>query len=329
MTSRRGRKNMVNALESLKSVTTVVADTGDIDSMKKYTPTDATTNPSLLFASAQMPQYKHLVDDAIAYGKNSDMASGEKIDRILDKLSVNFGSEILKIVPRFVSTEVDARLSFDTDASVKKARELINLYKESGIGKERILIKLASTWEGIQAAKILESEGIHCNMTLLFGFGQAAACAEAGVYLISPFVGRILDWYKNFEKKDSYPAEEDPGVLSVRRIYSYYKKYGYKTVVMGASFRNVNEIKALTGCDLLTISPQFLEELKNDPNELPVILNQEFAENNCKDEKAAIDEKTFRWTLNQDQMATEKLSEGIRNFAKDIVKLEDYIKQRL
>lgn len=314
---------MVNALESLKSVTTVVADTGDIDSIKKYTPTDATTNPSLLFASAQMPQYQHLVEDAIAYGK------GTGIDKILDKLFVNFGSEILKIVPRFVSTEVDARLSFDTEASVNKARELISLYKEAGIEKERILIKLASTWEGIQAAKILESEGVHCNMTLLFGFGQAAACAEAGVFLISPFVGRILDWYKAFEKRDSYPAEEDPGVLSVRRIYSYYKKHGYKTVVMGASFRNVNEIKALTGCDLLTISPQFLEELKNDTNELPVILNQEFAEKNCKDEKIPVDEKTFRWILNQDQMATEKLSEGIRNFTKDSIKLEDYIKQRL
>jgi transaldolase len=320
---------MVNALESLKSVTTVVADTGDIDSMKKYTPTDATTNPSLLFASAQMPQYRHLVEDAIAYGKKSESDPDSRIGKILDKLSINFGCEILKIVPRFVSTEVDARLSFDTQASASKARELINLYGEAGIGKERILIKLASTWEGIQAAKILESEGIHCNMTLLFGFGQAMASAEAGVYLISPFVGRILDWYKAFEKRDSYPAEEDPGVLSVRRIYSYYKKYGYKTVVMGASFRNVNEIKALTGCDLLTISPQFLEELKNDPNELPVILNREFAEKNCQDEKISLDEKSFRWLLNQDQMATEKLSEGIRNFAKDAIKLENYIKQRL
>lgn len=314
---------MGNALESLKSVTTVVADTGDINSIKKYTPTDATTNPSLLLASSQMPQYSHLVEDAIAYGKSAG------IGKILDKLCVNFGTEILKIVPRFVSTEVDARLSFDTDASVKKARELINLYKENGIEKERILIKLASTWEGIQAGKILESEGIRCNMTLLFGFGQAIACAEAGVYLISPFVGRILDWYKAFEKRDSYPAEEDPGVLSVRRIYSYYKKYGYKTVVMGASFRNANEIKALSGCDLLTISPQFLEELTNDPNELPLILNQDFAEKNCTDEKISLDEKTFRWLLNQDQMATEKLSEGIRNFTKDTVKLENFIQQKL
>lgn len=317
----------MNALESLKKVTTVVADTGDIESIKKFTPTDATTNPSLIFAAAQMPQYQHLVDDAIAYGKKHADTLDAQVNKALDKLVVNFGSEILKIVPRFVSTEVDARLSFDTESSVKKAREIIALYKEAGIEKERILIKLASTWEGIKAAEILEKEGIHCNLTLLFGFGQAMACAEAGVFLISPFVGRILDWFKNFEKKDGYPSEEDPGVKSVRRIYSYYKKHGYKTLVMGASFRNSGEIKALCGCDLLTISPQFLEELKNKKTELLVILNEEFS-SNCQDEKITIDEKLFRWLLNEDQMATEKLSEGIRNFTKDTLKLENYIKPK-
>lgn len=318
---------MTNNLESLKSVTTVVADTGDIDSIKKYTPTDATTNPSLILAAAQMPQYEHLINDAIEYGKS--FSQDEKLERILDKLSVNFGAEILKIVPRYVSTEVDARFSFDTEASIRKAHDLIKLYEDNGISKDRILIKLASTWEGIKAAEQLEKEGIRCNLTLLFGFGQAMACADAGVYLISPFVGRILDWYKKSEGKDSYESEQDPGVKSVRRIYSYYKKYNFKTLVMGASFRNSGEIKALTGCDLLTISPQFLEELKTTEGELPVILNKEYADANCKDEKFQIDEKSFRWMLNEDQMATEKLSEGIRNFTKDTIKLENYIKERL
>lgn len=318
---------MTNNLESLKAVTTVVADTGDIDSIKAYTPTDATTNPSLILAASQMSQYKHLLDDAIEYGKS--FSEEEKLGKILDKLSVNFGAEILKIVPRYVSTEVDSRLSFDTEGSIKKAKELIALYEEKGISRERILIKLASTWEGIKAAEQLEKENIHCNLTLLFGFGQAMACADAEVYLISPFVGRILDWYKNFEKKDSYPAEEDPGVKSVSRIYSYYKKHDFKTLVMGASFRNADEIKSLAGCDLLTISPKLLEELKNQDGELKVVLSKEYAEKNCKDEKQKIDEKTFRWMLNEDQMATEKLSEGIRNFTKDTIKLEEYIKERL
>lgn len=318
---------MTNNLESLKNVTTVVADTGDIDSIKKYTPTDATTNPSLILAAAQMPQYQYLIKDAIDYGNS--FSDNERIEKILDKLSVNFGSEILKIVPRYVSTEVDARFSFDTEASVKKAHELIKLYDSQGVSKDRILIKLASTWEGIRAAEILEKDGIHCNLTLLFGFGQAMACADAGVYLISPFVGRILDWYKKSEGKDSYESEQDPGVKSVRRIYSYYKKHGFKTLVMGASFRNAGEIKALSGCDLLTISPQFLEELKNTEGELPIILNQDYANNNCNDDKFRIDEKSFRWMLNEDQMATEKLSEGIRNFTKDTLKLEKYIKERL
>ncbi len=318
---------MTNNLESLKSVTTVVADTGDIDSIKTYEPTDATTNPSLILAASQMSQYEHLIKDAIEYGKNS--SENEKISKILDKLVVNFGVEILKTVPRYVSTEVDARLSFDTKGSIAKAKELIALYAEKGIEKERILIKLASTWEGIKAAEELEKEEIHCNLTLLFGFGQAMACADAGVYLISPFVGRILDWYKSFEKKDSYSFDEDPGVKSVRRIYSYYKKHDFKTLVMGASFRNVDEIKALTGCDLLTISPKLLEELKNTDGNLKVILDKDYADKNCTDEKMKIDEKTFRWLLNEDQMATEKLSEGIRNFTKDTIKLENYIREKL
>ncbi len=274
-----------------------------------------------------MPQYQHLIKDAIDYGKS--FSDNETLEKILDKLCVNFGSEILKIVPRYVSTEVDARFSFDTEASVKKAHELIKLYETQGISKDRILIKLASTWEGIRAAEQLEKSGIRCNLTLLFGFGQAMACADAGVYLISPFVGRILDWYKKSEGKDSYESEQDPGVKSVRRIYSYYKKFGFKTLVMGASFRNAGEIKALAGCDLLTISPQFLEELKNTDGELPVILNQEYAETHCYDTKFTVDEKSFRWMLNEDQMATEKLSEGIRNFTKDTIKLENYIKEKL
>lgn len=318
---------MINALDSLKKVTTVVADTGDIDSIKKYTPTDATTNPSLIYAAAQMSQYDYLVEDAIKYGKS--FGNSEILSKALDKLSVNFGLEILKIVPRYVSTEVDARLSFDTQATISKAHDLIKLYSDAGISKERILIKIAATWEGIKAAEELEKEGIHCNLTLLFGFGQAMACADAGVYLISPFVGRILDWYKGFEKKDSYLPDEDPGVKSVRRIYSYYKKHGYKTLVMGASFRNADEVKALTGCDLLTISPKFLDELQNEEKELPTILNSEYAENNCNDIKLKLDESSFRWMLNEDQMATEKLAEGIRNFTKDLIKLEDYIKTKI
>ncbi len=320
---------MTNALDSLKSMTTVVADTGDIESIKKYTPTDATTNPSLLYAASQMPQYKHLIDDAINYGKKVSKDSDNIIDKISDKLAVNFGAEILKIVPRYVSTEIDSRLSFDTQGSIKKAKELIALYKEIGIEKDRILIKIASTWEGIKAAEQLQKEGINCNLTLLFSFAQAMACADAKVYLISPFVGRIMDWNKAHDKKDGYTPEEDPGVLSVRRIYSYYKKYDFKTVVMGASFRNSGEIKALAGCDLLTISPQLLEELKNDQSDLPAILNKDFADKNCKDEKMIIDENTFRWMHNQDQMATEKLSEGIRNFAKDAAKLDTLLKDMI
>lgn len=316
----------MSALDDLKGMTTVVADTGDVDSIRAFTPTDATTNPSLIYAAAQMPQYRHLVDDAIAYGKNK---GGDVLSQTMDKLAVNFGCEILKIVPRYVSTEVDARLSFDREGTVAKAKELIALYEEAGVSKDRILIKIASTWEGIKAAEDLKKDGIRCNLTLLFGFGQAVACAEAGVFLISPFVGRILDWYKASEGVEGYPAEEDPGVLSVKRIYQYYKKYGYETIVMGASFRNSGEIKALAGCDALTIGPKFLDELKDDSAALPKALSPEIAIQDCKDEKISLDEQTFRWMLNEDQMATEKLSEGIRKFAADLVKLEDYIKEAL
>ncbi|MCH2207445.1 MAG: transaldolase [Lentisphaerales bacterium] len=316
------------ALEALKAVTTVVADTGDFESLKAYTPTDATTNPSLIYAAAQMPQYKHLVDEAIEYGRKSSDCLESKLDAAMDKVCVNFGNEILKTVPRFVSTEVDARLSFDTEATVKKAREIIKLYESTGTSKERILIKIASTWEGIRAAEILEKEGVRCNLTLLFGFGQAVACAEAGVYLISPFVGRIMDWFKK-QTGETYEGENDPGVQSVRRIYSYYKKYGYETVVMGASFRNTGEIKALAGCDLLTIGPKFLEELKEDNSTVIQVLSKDYAEVNCQDDKISLDEATFRWMLNEDAMASEKLAEGIRGFAKDINKLEAYIKEQL
>jgi len=317
----------MSALESLKAVTTVVADTGDFESIEAYKPTDATTNPSLIYAASQMEQYQHLIDDAVAYGKEIGTDQASQLDAAMDKLCVNFGNEILKIVPRFVSTEVDARLSFDTEATIQKAREIIKLYESTGTPKDRILIKIASTWEGIKAAEVLEKEGIRCNLTLLFSFSQAVACAEAGVYLISPFVGRILDWYKKSTGQD-YVGEDDPGVQSVRRIYAYYKKYDYNTVVMGASFRNTGEIKALAGCDLLTIGPKFLEELKEDSSNVEAILSEAYADANCKDDKLNLDEKTFRFMLNEDAMATEKLSEGIRGFCKDIIKLEESIISR-
>lgn len=320
---------MPNALESLKSMTIVVADTGDINSIKAYAPTDATTNPSLIFAAAQMPEYQDLVNEAVAYGRKAGVTEAEKLSKTLDKLFVTFGSEILKIVPRYVSTEADARLSFDTEGTIVKIRELIRLYEEVGVDRKRILFKIASSWEGIKAAEILEKEGIQCNMTLLFGFGQAVACAQVGAYLISPFVGRILDWHKAKEGVEGYPPDEDPGVKSVHRIYSYYKKYGYKTVVMGASFRNADEVKALAGCDALTIGPKFLQELQEEEKELPRILSEEYALEHCQDENMTIDEKMFRWMLNEDAMATEKLAEGIRKFSADIIKLEDYVKPKL
>jgi transaldolase len=308
-------------LEQLKNMTTIVADTGDIQSIQQYKPTDATTNPSLIFQAAQMDEYQNIVSAAIKEGSGN-------LEKILDVLSVRFGVEILKTVPGRVSTEVDARLSFDTQATINKARELIQMYADSGIKKERILIKIASTWEGIKAAETLEEDGISCNLTLLFSKAQAIACADSGITLISPFVGRILDWYKKSEGKNSYLPSEDPGVVSVQDIYNYYKKFNFKTVVMGASFRNTDEVVELAGCDLLTIAPKWLEELQNSNGEVVQKLSAEQAQS-LEIEKIDMDENTFRWMMNEDPMATEKLSEGIRNFAKDLVKLEQYISSKM
>ena len=316
---------MNDLLSQLKQFSVIVADTGDFDSIRKYQPRDTTTNPSLLLKAAQMPEYAALVEKTLADAKKESPNAGLTLSTALDKLAVAFGLEILKIVPGRVSTEVDARLSFDVEASLAKARSLIGRYEKAGISRERILIKVASTWEGICVAKQLTREGIHCNLTLLFSFAQAVACAEAGVQLVSPFVGRILDWYKKSTGRDAYPPVEDPGVVSVTRIYNYYKKYGYKTEVMGASFRNVGEILELAGCDLLTISPTLLEEMQKTAGTLARKLNPETAAANCKEPKLSLEEKTFRWMLNEDQMATEKLSEGIRLFAADTLKLEKFI----
>ena len=318
----------MNLLAQLKLYTKVVADTGDFASIEAYNPVDATTNPSLIYTASQDPKYASLVDDAIAYGKVQLTGKSGQLAKAMDKLAVNFGLKILEIVPGRVSTEVDARLSFDTEASVIKARELIALYETSGISRERILIKLASTWEGIKAAEILEKEGIHCNLTLLFSFAQAVACAEAGVRLISPFVGRILDWYKKERGVAEIAAPEDPGVLSVKKIFNYYKKFGYKTQVIGASFRNIGEIVELAGCELLTIAPKLLQELENTEGVLVRKLSEEAARQS-EIEKISIDEKTFRWMINEDAMATEKLAEGIRNFTKDLEKLEEQMAKRL
>lgn len=317
----------MNKLEQLKKMTTVVADTGDINSIKRYTPTDATTNPSLILAAATMPQYVPLIDEAIAFAKKTALPRDEQLKLALDKIFVNFGAEILKLIPGRVSTEVDARLSFDAEGSISKAHQLIALYKEMGIPKERILIKLASTWEGILAARVLEKEGIHCNMTLMFSMAQAIGCADAGATLISPFVGRILDWFKKHTGIESYPPAEDPGVVSVTEIYHYYKKFGYRTEVMGASFRNVDEILELAGCDLLTIAPSLLEQLSEAEGEVPRKLR---AEDSAKMEirRMEITEKSFRWHLNENQMATEKLSDGIRKFAEDSIKLEKWTMER-
>lgn len=316
----------MNSLEQLKKFTTVVADTGDFESMEKYKPQDATTNPSLIYQAAQNPKYKHLVDDAISYAKSLGFEGDKLMSACIGKLSVNFGLEILKIVPGRVSTEVDARLSFRLNDTLDYARNLINLYEKEGITKERILIKVAATWEGIKAAEILEKEGIHTNLTLLFSKCQAIACAEAGIQLISPFVGRILDWYKKSNNIDAYPATEDPGVLSVTEIYNYYKKHGFTTEIMGASFRNKEEIIELTGCDLLTISPSLLKELEESEIEISPRLTFESAKI-ANLEKIEMDEETFRWMMNEDAMATEKLAEGIRNFSKDLVKLENLVKE--
>jgi transaldolase len=314
-------------LDQLKKFTKVVADTGDFESIKEFAPQDATTNPSLILKAAQMPGYKPIVDRAIADGKKSSATGKALLSQIMDDLLVDFGTEILKIVPGRVSTETDANLSFDTDGLLNKARRFISLYKENGITRERVLIKIASTWEGIRAAEILQKEGINCNLTLLFSMPQAVACAEAGVTLISPFVGRILDWYKAKTGKDYAPAE-DPGVVSVREIYAYYKKFGYKTEVMGASFRNVGEILELAGCDLLTISPHLLAELKNSTAPVERKLVPDRAKNSDI-ARIELDEKKFRWMLNEDAMATEKTADGIRVFAADAVKLEKYIAERL
>jgi transaldolase len=312
----------MDQLSQLKKITVVVADTGDFESLRKYHPTDSTTNPSLIYAASQLPQYQHLVDSAIEKSKTKN------IDEILDQVFVNFGLEILKIIPGRVSTEVDARLSFDVEGSIRKARHIIDLYAQAGIDRKRVLIKLASTWEGILAAKALEQEGIHCNMTLLFSLVQAVACAESKATLISPFVGRILDWYKKAENVAGYKPEEDPGVKSVTKIYHYYKKFGYKTQIMGASFRNKEEILELAGCDLLTIAPSLLNELQTSQEPVLHKLNAEESKK-MPIEKISIDEKTFRYSLNEDAMATEKLSEGIRNFVKDIVKLESAIQAKI
>jgi transaldolase len=311
----------LNQLDQLKQYTTVVADTGDFESMKTYKPQDATTNPSLILQAAAKPEYKHLLEQAVKEAKDGGM------EAILDRILILFGLEILKIVPGRVSTEVDARLSFDTAATIEKAHELIAAYEKEGHSRNRILIKIASTWEGIKAAEALEKEGIHCNLTLLFSFAQAVACAEAGVQLISPFVGRILDWHKKETGMD-YQGDEDPGVISVRSIYNYYKKFGYKTEVMGASFRNKGEILALTGCDLLTISPSLLGELQASEEAVTPRLTAEEAVASDH-EKITLNESDFRFAFNEDPMAVEKTAHGIRAFSADIVKLEKLITELL
>ena len=309
---------MANLLDQLKSMTTIVADTGDVEAIKSVKPVDATTNPSLVLKASTLPQYAPLIETAIAYAKAQGGTTEQQIDNAADKLAVLIGTEITKVVPGRISTEVDARLSFNLDAMVAKGRKLIQLYADSGVGKERVLIKLASTWEGIKAGEILEKEGIQCNLTLLFGFGQARACAEAGVFLISPFVGRILDWYKA-KTGETYTQETDPGVVSVRAIYAYYKAHGYKTVVMGASFRNVGELIALAGCDRLTVSPNLLQDLAATEGTLTRVLTDG---GKTATAPAKMTEEEFRFELNQDAMATEKLAEGIRGFVADQIKLE-------
>jgi|SRR5690554_1535974 transaldolase len=317
---------MANLLEQLKSMTTIVADTGDVEAIKSVKPVDATTNPSLLLKASTLPQYAHLIDEAISYAKAQGGSKETQIENAADKLAVLIGIEISKVVPGRISTEVDARLSFSIDKMVAKGRKLIKLYEEAGVGKDRVLIKLASTWEGIRAGEILEKEGINCNLTLLFGFGQARACAEAGVYLISPFVGRILDWYKAKNPGTEYTQETDPGVISVRNIYNYYKEHGYKTVVMGASFRNVGELIALAGCDRLTVSPNLLQELAATEGTLTRVLVDNGA---TKTPPAKMTEEEFRFALNEDAMATEKLAEGIRGFVADQNKLEAALAAKL
>lgn len=316
---------MSNKLAQLRKLTTVVADTGEIDAIKKYQPEDATTNPSLILKAAQIAEYAPLIDQAIAYAKTQSNDKAQQVQDTCDMLAVNIGKEILKTIPGRISTEVDARLSYDTERSVAKARQLVKMYNDAGISNDRILIKLASTWEGIRAAEILEKEGINCNLTLLFSFAQARACAEAGVFLISPFVGRIMDWYKAKEGRD-FAASEDPGVLSVTKIYNYYKEHGYKTVVMGASFRNIGEILELAGCDRLTIAPSLLADLEAAEGELVAKLVDS---KGSKARPAPMTHSEFLWEHNLDAMAVEKLAEGIRNFAVDQGKLEAMIAAKL
>ena len=317
---------MTTQLDSLRNMTVVVADTGDIDAIKKYQPQDATTNPSLILSASELPQYAPLIDEAVAYAKAQSANKAQQLIDAEDKLAVNIGLEILKIVPGRISTEVDARLSYNTQATVEKARKLIALYNAAGISNDRILIKIASTWQGIRAAEILEKEGINCNLTLLFSEAQARACAEAGVYLISPFVGRILDWYKANSDKKEYAPAEDPGVISVTKIYNYYKEYGYNTVVMGASFRNVGEITELAGCDRLTIAPALLKELQE--NSTALVRKLEY-KGEVKAKPQPLTEAEFYWQHNSDAMAVEKLAEGIRKFAIDQEKLETMLSAKL
>ncbi len=320
-----------NLLEQLREMTVVVADTGDIQAIEKFTPRDATTNPSLITAAAQMPQYQSIVDETLKQARidcGAAAPAAKVASLAFDRLAVSFGLKILEIIPGRVSTEVDARLSFDTAATVAKGRELIAQYEAKGVSRERILIKIAATWEGIQAAAVLEKEGIHCNLTLLFGLHQAIACAEAGVTLISPFVGRILDWYKKDTGRESYPASEDPGVLSVTQIFTYYKKFGYKTEVMGASFRNMGEITELAGCDLLTIAPSLLAELQATEGDLPRKLDAAKAASAAVD-KITVDEATFARMHAADRMASEKLAEGIAGFTKALETLEAMLSARL
>jgi transaldolase len=316
---------MANLLEQLKSMTTIVADTGDIEAIRRHQPQDATTNPSLLLKAASLPEYVPLIEDAVAWAKSQSNVREQQARDAMDKLAVGVGVEVLKSIPGRISTEVDARLSFDTAATIAKARRLIGLYNAAGIGNDHVLIKIASTWEGIRAAEVLECEGIHCNLTLMFGFAQACASAEAGATLISPFVGRILDWHKAKTGKD-FTAEEDPGVLSVRRIYEHYKAHGYQTVVMGASFRNMGEIVALAGCDRLTIAPALLKELEATEG----VLERKLADGGAtKARPTPMNETEYRWLMNEDAMATEKLAEGIRGFTVDQIKLEKTLAEKL
>lgn len=318
----------MNLLEQLKKQSKVVADSGDFESVKKFKPQDSTTNPSLIYAAAKDLKYAYLIDGAIAYAKSYAGRSSDRVQIAFEKLFIDFGIEILKVVPGRVSIEVDARLSFDVEGSVQKARELIGLFEQAGVDRKRILIKLAATWEGIRAAEILTKENIHCNLTLLFSLPQAIACAEAGVQLISPFVGRVLDWYTNANPEKVYLPEEEPGVLLVRDIFNYYKKFGYETEIMCASFRNSAEILELSGCDLMTISPSYLSELEGrDGNLVQKLLVKEAKDSSLK--KIRMDEKSFRWLMNEDAMATEKLAEGIRKFTVDIIKLEDLLSGKL